>query len=71
MKENCPTINQTVKKPRAITEFKLSIGMDFPLRGPSKRSLRENIRTIHASSNSIGISLKQKSKKDYTSAGVL
>jgi len=29
MKENCPTINQTVKNPRAITEFKLSIGMDL------------------------------------------
>jgi len=33
MKENCPTINQTVKKPRAITEFKLSIGMDLSLNG--------------------------------------
>ena len=31
IKENCPTISQTATKPRAITEFKLSIDMDhFP-----------------------------------------
>jgi hypothetical protein len=29
MNENCPTISQTVKKPRAITVFRLSSDMDL------------------------------------------
>jgi hypothetical protein len=47
--ENWPTISQTATKPRAMTEWKHSIGMDFVLSVVRNQFLRDYAHIIHAS----------------------
>jgi len=60
IKENCPTINQTVKKPSAIIEFKLSIGMElFLVEVVNNPSVRQR-NIIHAAEDGIGFCDQEK-----------